>query len=78
MKMFALIFAAALCVTAVPAFAGSPTNGSTMLAQVDVRIGDGDHERDHRVVRDRDHCHMTAIREDHNGRVVVRHERHCD
>jgi hypothetical protein len=88
MKMFALVFAAALCVTAAPAFAGSPANNPTVLA-LDVHIGDGerdrdrDRERDHgRHVamdrdHDRDHCRMNVFRENHDGRIVIRRERRC-
>jgi hypothetical protein len=80
MKMIGLVFAAAACVIAAPAFAGSSTiaNSPMKMAQVDVHIGDGDrdHGRD-RVVMERDHCRMTTIRENHDGRVVIRKEKHC-
>jgi hypothetical protein len=74
MKIIALVFAASTCLIAVPAFAGSPAdvNTSMTVAQVDVHIGDRDHDRD------RHHCHTTTIREKHDGRIVVRKERHCD
>jgi len=73
MKIFALVFAASTCLIAAPAFAGSKADVTTpiTMAQVDVHIGDRDHDRDR-------HCHMTTIREKHDGRVVVRKERHCD
>ena len=84
MKMFALVFAAAACVIAAPAFAGSPAiaNSGVKLAQVDVHIGDRDrdHDRDRHVVmnHDRDHCRFTTLRENHDGRIVIRREKHCD
>jgi hypothetical protein len=83
MRMFALVLAAAACVSVTPALAGSPAgaNNPTTLAQLDVRIGgdrDRDRDRDVRMDRDGDHCRTNTIRETRNGEVVVRRERHCD
>ena len=98
MKKFALVFAAAACVIAAPAFAGSPAiaNSDVKLAQVEVRIGDRDQDRDRHVRdrdhdrdrdrdrhvvmdrdHDRDHCRFTTSRENHDGRIVIRREKHC-
>jgi hypothetical protein len=87
MKMSTLVFAAATCLIAAPAFAGSSAiaNSPMTLAQVDVRIGDGardhDRDRDRHLAMDRDHdrhCRMNTIRENHDGRIVIRREKHCD
>jgi hypothetical protein len=64
MKTLALAFSAALCLTALPAVAGSDGN-SIKLAQADIRIGPGgvtvDRDRD----RDRDRS-RTDERGDHD------------
>jgi|HubBroStandDraft_6_1064221.scaffolds.fasta_scaffold547438_1 hypothetical protein len=84
MKKFSLAFAAAACVIAAPAVAGSIANSDVKLAQVDVHIGDRDRDhdrdRDRHVVmnHDRDHCRFTTLRENHDGRIVIRREKHCD
>jgi hypothetical protein len=79
MKVIGLVLAAAACVIAAPAFAGSSTiaNSPMEVAQVDVHVGDSDHGHD-RVAMDHDHCRMTTIREHHDGRLVIRKEKHCD
>jgi hypothetical protein len=69
MKHLTLIFSAALCLTAFPAFAGgmvSP-NKSITLAQAEVTIGpngvgigEGRRDRDRDRVRDRDHDRLKA------------------
>jgi Ni/Co efflux regulator RcnB len=86
MKISTLVFAAVTCLIAAPAFAGSSAiaNSPMRLAQVDVHIGDRDHDRDRdrRLAMDRDHdrghCRMNTIRENHDGRIVIRREKHCD
>jgi hypothetical protein len=89
MKRLALALSAALCLTAVPALAGSPTppDKPIMLAQVDVRVGEGgvrirEGDRDHRrhhVERDHDRgCRTITVREREGGHIVIRKTRRCD
>jgi hypothetical protein len=87
MTVFALAMSTALCLTAVPAFAGSPA-GTINLAQLDVRIGEGgvrigerDHDRDRGHMRrnaegDRG-CREIVTRERRGGEVVVTKTRRC-
>jgi len=73
MKHLTLIFSAALCLTAFPAFAGGTVspNKSITLAQAEVTIGPNgvgvgvgegrrDRDRDRDRVRDRDHDRLRA------------------
>ena len=71
MKHLTLIFSAALCLTAFPAFAGGTVspNKSITLAQAEVTIGpngvgvgvgEGRRDRDRDRVRDRDHDRLRA------------------
>jgi hypothetical protein len=73
MKTLALAFSTALCMAALPVFAGGATvpDGSFTLAQ-DVTIGPngiGIGERDHDRIRDRDH---DRIRDRDHDRVRAR------
>jgi hypothetical protein len=47
------------------------------VAQVDVRIGTHEHDRDYRVYDHRHGCKTVTIRERHGDRVVVRKIRRC-
>ena len=87
MRRLALALSAAICLTAVPALAGSPpTPDKPIVLAVEVHVGEGGvrigedrgHRRHHVERAHERGCRTITVREREGGHTVIRKTRRCD